>query len=334
MRIELLNQSKYRHGDRPGDDVPLVMPGMVFGVFDGATDARGTMIGGMAAGRLAALTVSAEMAALAFDPACRRMPADDLIGRLSKALHLRASALDLPIPPSTTLAVALDCGSDWRFLLLGDSGVRINGTETLRREKLIDRVSTLARVRLFDLFSDLRDTPDAVEFATRRGILLGLDQAEKDGVLSSENARGIIAGVITALKLDAHSEIVADFLRGGIQTQHRLGNTTGPLSFDTMTGTRPRLGEVIDVTRPKESVRSIEIFSDGYPDMPDAVSTAAWEDAFHRAERDDYHKTGRFATVKGSTTTEFFDDRTILVLADMRDMGATGSHAKKEARDG
>ena len=69
MRIELLNQSKYRHGGRPGDDVPLVMPGMVFGVFDGATDARGTMIGGMAAGRLAALTVSAEMAALAFDPA-------------------------------------------------------------------------------------------------------------------------------------------------------------------------------------------------------------------------------------------------------------------------
>jgi hypothetical protein len=318
MRIELLNQSKYRHGSRPGDDVPLVIPGVVFGVFDGATDARGTVVDGIAAGRLAALTVSAEMAAIAAQPDRRHLPGDALIARLSEALVSRAGARDLPIPPSTTVAVVLDCGADWRFLLLGDSGVRLNGTEVLRREKLIDRVSTLARVMLFEHFSERQDDPDAVEQAARRGILLGLDLAVAEGVLDAAGADAIIEAVIVGIGLQEEGDTVAEFLRGGIQTQHRFGNATGSrLCFDTMNGTRPLLGELIDTTRPKAAVDSIEIFSDGYPDLPGAVSAAAWEHAFHEAERTDFHKTGPFATVKGSTSAEFFDDRTVLVLSDM-----------------
>jgi len=319
MRIELLNQSKYRHGARPGDDVPLVIPGVVFGVFDGATDARGTVVDGIAAGRLAALTVSAEMAAIAALPEQRHMPGAALIARLSEALQRRAAARDLPIPPSTTVAAVLDCGPDWRFFLLGDSGVRLNGTEVLRREKLIDTVSTLARVLLFEHFATRHDDPDAVEQAARRGILLGLDLAVAEGAIAVGRADAIVAEVVAGAGLEDEAGVVAEFLRGGIQTQHRFGNATGSrLCFDTMNGTRPHLGEWIDVMRPKSAIDSIEIFSDGYPDLPDAVSSAAWEAAFHEAERTDFHKTGRFATVKGSTRAEFFDDRTVLVLDDIR----------------
>jgi hypothetical protein len=317
MRIELLNQSKYRHGARPGDDVPLVVPGVVFGVFDGATDARGTMVDGMAAGRLAALAVSAEMAALAAESQNRCLPAEDIVGRLSEALARRTARSAAPIPPSTTVAVVLDCGSDWRVLLLGDSGVRLNGSEVLRREKVIDTVSTEARVRLFNLMRSRYVTPDEVEHAARRGILLGFSQAIADGVLTTREAETMIRDVVSATGLGAHADTVADFLRGGIQIQHRFGNGTGPLSFDTMNGSRPGLSELIDVMRPKTEVRSIEIFSDGYPDLPEEVSVAAWERAFMHAEDVDFHKTGPFATVKGSTSTEYFDDRTVLVLADI-----------------
>jgi hypothetical protein len=156
-----------------------------------------------------------------------------------------------------------------------------------------------------------------VEYAARRGILLGLDQAVGDDVLTRSEADRIIADVTEALGLQDDAGTVAAFLKGGIQTQHRFGNGTGPLCFDTMNGTRPRLGEMIDVTRPKDGIESIEIFSDGYPDLPESVSSAAWEAAFLRAEEVDFHKTGPFATVKGSTSTEFFDDRTVLVLSDM-----------------
>ena len=64
MRTEVFNRSKYRDGSEPGDDVPLVVPGVIHGVFDGATDPRGTRLNGMAAGRFAALVVASEMQGL------------------------------------------------------------------------------------------------------------------------------------------------------------------------------------------------------------------------------------------------------------------------------
>ena len=320
MRIELINQSKYRDGTRIGDDVPLVFPGRVFGVFDGATDPRGTMVEGIGAGRLAALTVARDIADLSACPDLPNLPGDEIVASLSRGLAARTGPLDLPIPPSTTLAVALDFGDRWRFVLLGDTGIRLNGTEVLRREKIIDDVSTAARVAVFNLLRARAEDPDMAERATRRAILLGLDRAVDEAVLTRAVADDIVAGAISANGMDHCADTVAAFLGGGLQTQFRYGNSTGsPLCFDTMNGTTPQLGHIVDEVRPKAEVRSIEIFSDGYPDLPAMVSTAGWETAFHDAERTDFHKIGRFATVKGSTSDEFFDDRTVLILSDLPD---------------
>jgi hypothetical protein len=316
MRIELVSQSKYRSGSKVGDDVPLIVPGQVYGVFDGATDPRGTMVEGIGAGRLAALTVARDMADLASKPEIRRLPGEEIVRRLSDGLIRRTGPLDLPVPPSTTLAVALDCGEVWRFVLLGDSSIRLNGREILRREKLIDKVSTAARVAVFNLLHERLDDLDLVEKSTRRAIFLGLDLAVKEGVMDRSSADGAVARAIAETGLQNSAAAVAAFLGGGLQTQFRFGNATGsPLCFDTLNGTTPKLGHIIDVERPKSDIFSIEIFSDGYPDLPRDMTAAAWETSFHEAERVDFHKTGPFATVKGSTSDEFFDDRTVLILS-------------------
>ena len=39
MNFDLFSRSKYRVNDKSGDDVALVLPGVCFGVLDGATDA-------------------------------------------------------------------------------------------------------------------------------------------------------------------------------------------------------------------------------------------------------------------------------------------------------
>ncbi len=319
MRIELLNQSKYRHGSRPGDDVPLVVPGVVFGVFDGATDALGTMVNGVSAGRLAALTVAEAMAALVADPEVRCFDGEDIIDRLSAALHDRTAPFGLSIPPSTTLAAVLDCGTEWRFLILGDTGIRINGNEVLLHQKEIDTVSTEARVRIFRVLRTRFESGDETEHATRRAIMLGLDTTISENVFSTEEVRLLIKEVVIATNLQACASTVERFLRDGIKKQYEFGNGTGPLAFGTMNGTKVTLSDLIDETRPKSDVKSLEIFTDGYPAIPMEVSPEAWEEAFEDAERTDYHKTGDFATVKGSTENEFFDDRTILVLRDMLD---------------
>jgi hypothetical protein len=318
MRLEVINQSKYKHSLRPGDDVPLILPGAVYGVFDGATDARGTRVDGVGAGRLAAETVARAMAELAGDRQARDWPAERIVQQVSQALAERTAPLGLPIPPSTTMAVVLDCGRDWRFLLLGDSGVRLNGTEILRREKLIDTVSTLGRVAVFRDLAKRIASPDEVEATAREAILLGFDRAVETGIMPGDRIEAIIDDVIRQTGLEAHATLVRDFLGGGIQVQFHFGNAQGnPLCFDTLNGSRPLLGETIDILRPKAGLTSIEIFTDGYVAMPTEPTVAAWERAFEAAEAEDVHKIGRHAGVKGSTSSEFFDDRTVIVMGDL-----------------
>jgi hypothetical protein len=315
MRLEVFNRSKYRDGSAPGDDVLLVVPGAVYGVFDGATDPLGTVVDGTAAGRLAALTVASEMAAIALDPIARRMPGTRIIERLSAVLKARTDPLNLDVPPSTTLAVAMDFGETWRLLLLGDSGIRLNGTDVHHHEKTIDLLSKSARVAIFNKLSSKNSNLDHVEAMTRRCIFLGLDNAVSEGVLTAQQASGIIADAITVNRLHRIKETASDFLMGGIQTQYKFGNAAGnPLCFDTLNGTIPKLGELKDFERAASEISIIEIFTDGYPSHPAEASVTAWEHAFHAAEEHDFHKTGRFSTVKGSTSSEFYDDRSVLVL--------------------
>lgn len=323
MQVELLCRAKYRlDAARPGDDVPLVLPGAAMGVFDGATDARATVVEGIPAGRFAALTVAQAAAALLLDRAAREMPGPEIVARLSAALAARTAGRGLPIPPSTTLALAIDCGAEWRLLALGDSGIRLNGSETLRTGKIIDDVATHARIAVFRHLRERMDDPDAAEMATRRAIFLGLGRAAQDGVVPAGLSAEIVRGAAEATGLAAHAGSVADFLSAGICAQYRYGNAEGdPLCFDTMDGGTPKLGQLTDTRRPKEAVRSIEIFSDGYPAPPPAanaaantaVSIAAWEALHAEAEARDFHKTGDFPSVKGATSTEFFDDRTVVI---------------------
>lgn len=315
MRLQLFNRSKYRDGSAPGDDVPLVVPGVVYGVFDGATDPLGTVVDGIAAGRLAAMTVASEMTKIALDHKWRERAGSDIIERLTLGLKAKTDPLNLDIPPSTTVAVAMDCGATWRFLILGDSGIRLNGTEVHHHEKIIDNVSTTARVAVFNDLCRMSDDRDEVEHRTRRAIFLGLDNSITEGVLSQDRALEIIDDAVTATGLHEVRESVAAFLMGGIQTQYKLGNARGtPLGFDTLNGTAPQRGELRDFERAKESIASIEIFSDGYPTLPAGTDVAAWEDAFQTAEDGDFHKTGYLATVKGSTSNEYFDDRSVVIV--------------------
>ena len=65
---------------------------------------------------------------------------------------------------------------------------------------------------------------------------------------------------------------------------------------------------------PKEDVQTIEVFSDGYAKLPDNPTVAAWEAAFEATDRQDFHRISEYATVKGGTENEFFDDRTVVIV--------------------
>jgi hypothetical protein len=315
MNIEAFSRCKYRAVDRPGDDVPFILPGIAIGLFDGATDAKGTLINSTPAGRMAALNAAECVTELLAPPENRKLPARELVNKLSMLYAKSFEKHSVSPLPATTLALAIDCGENWRFFCLGDSGIRINGSETLRHTKLIDDVATLARVALYHHLSKRLPDLDSAEMAARRVIFLGFDDAVKDGIIGRELADHIIAETILELHLKNEGAIVKGFLDAGICMQYRFANEVGnSLCYDVLADGMPQIGDWVDVWRSKEEVESIEVFSDGYAKLPDNPTVAAWEAAFEETDRLDFHRIGEYATVKGGTKEEFFDDRTVVIM--------------------
>ena len=73
-----------------------------------------------------------------------------------------------------------------------------------------------------------------------------------------------------------------------------------------------QLVNVID--RPRDSIRTIELFTDGYFKAALTPDVAAWETAFDEVERLDPEKTGRYPSVKGTNGRLWTDDRTVVIV--------------------
>ena len=315
MNFDLFSRSKYRVNDKSGDDVALVLPGVCFGVLDGATDAEGRDLNGVPYGRAASMVASQILAEILLPYQNREKDAETLLADLCTSSARAFQDYDLDQLPATTLAVAIDCGANWRFLSLGDSGIRINGARVLKHEKLIDRISTEVRVSIFKILAEKFNDPDEHELMTRQAIFLGLAEAQSRGLLSKDVVEMLIEETIENLKLSGISEIVRDFLLLGIRHQNRFSNSDeNILCYDIVSSRKPILGQWVEEFVPKREVTTIEIFSDGYASYPEEVNIVAWEKEFARCNEVDFHRIDEFATVKGGTSSEFFDDRTVIVV--------------------
>ena len=105
---------------------------------------------------------------------------------------------------------------------------------------------------------------------------------------------------------------LADLGTGG---QYSYCNRAGhSLGYAVLDGTHTQGPDVLSLSRRKCEVHSIELFTDGYMSCPVGTSVRDWEDEFFRVEAQDFHKCGAFAGVKGSTSTQFSDDRTVLTV--------------------
>lgn len=315
MNIASFSQSKYKNAATPGDDVALIIPGRVLAVFDGATDPTGASYGGLSSGRIAALAAANAVAKMGLDGTLETIAAPKLFQEISDILKSEAERINASHPPSTTLAIVADLGDSFRLLLAGDSGVRINGSRLLQHAKLIDRVSTSARIHVFkQLFASLGDG-DAAEAKTRATIFSGLRAAVKAGIMSGADAEKVVTTAAAASGLQNEIEAVEEFLMGGIRVQPRYANRHGHvLGYASINGGMVIEDGTVDLSLAKDTINSLEIFTDGYLSLPTGIDVVDWEAEFARVEGADFHKINEYPSVKGSTSSESSDDRTVVCM--------------------
>ena len=108
MNFDLFSRSKYRANDKSGDDVALVLPGVCFGVLDGATDAEGRDLNGVPYGRVASMVASQVLAEILLPYRNREKDAETLLADLCTSYERAFENYDLNQLPATTVAMAID----------------------------------------------------------------------------------------------------------------------------------------------------------------------------------------------------------------------------------
>jgi hypothetical protein len=223
---------------------------------------------------------------------------------------------------NSTLALACIEAERVHLLLVGDSGIRINATAVHQESKLLDQIT-----------ADLRAQAD------RRLPASITDEAERDALAAHLAFRGTrhtppeIAAALPAEALAAietetaawyrahHPEVpegeLLTMIHGGIMFGQSLyqNNTASVLGYSGLDGFAVPMSLTRHITLPAAEVHTIELFSDGYFDLPPTTGVAAWEAMFRRIEQEDPRKLGRYRSVKGSDRNgRKADDRSYLCI--------------------
>jgi hypothetical protein len=320
-RIDCLSVPKSRDLKDPGDDVVSVLPDKFYGVFDGATDTTGTFRGPCSPGRFAATSAAQAMLRQVLQPHGPVTEPQVWLDDMNAAIHDGLHNLGVPhARVSTTAAMAIPIGSNMHFLMVGDSGLRINGHDITHMTKDVDRLFTQVRLATRQVLRAQGLQGDTLEIATRELVFKGLDPSRQATVLPSKVLE-ILAQVSAACRgklmpdaMDCLPDMVSRGISGG---QYQFANQMRhSLAYASVDGSQTRGKDLRYFSRPIADVQSIELFTDGYMSCPQSgISVMDWEANFAQDEAQDPEKIGHYAGVKGSTEAYFSDDRTVLSLS-------------------
>jgi hypothetical protein len=319
--MECLSTPKSREFNRMGDDVVVSVPDKFYAVFDGATDTSGTFRAEISSGRFAATAAADAMLRLVLRPEGPGFDPQIWLACMNKAIAEGLRQRGFPqARASTTAAMAVPMGSDMFFLLVGDSGLRINGHELIHLTKDVDLLFTHVRLCLREVLAEQGLAGDALEASTRQLVFKGLDQAHPFSISDAQTVAIIdkaTAACQGRLSPDALTCIPAMVRRGISGGQYPFANQLNhSLAYASLDGTVTRGADMCHFSRPLAQLQSIELFTDGYMSCPvGGISVQDWETNFFQAEAQDPHKIAQYAGVKGSTEAYFSDDRSVLVLS-------------------
>jgi hypothetical protein len=330
MRIDAFSEGKNLDDLEANEDQFLILPGRGYAVIDGVTDRTGHRYDGMLAGKLAGLLVRDAAAGFLLDPANRDLDAERLVTHVTTAIQTAYArfgiAAEAKARPArrfgATLALAAPVRDLMRIVLVGDSGVRLNGKELHVVDPGLDKVTAGIRQAAWRYLEATGASEVEHLHVARACVFNGLAR------LHPEMQPWLDETGLAALRhscLEAALEHFPGVPRNDIETlidggiidgQGRFqNNTASPLSYAVLDGFAVPMSLVLVIDRPLADLRTLELFTDGYFEAGAAPSVAAWEASFAEVERIDPRKLDQYPSVKGTNGRIRADDRTVVIVS-------------------
>jgi hypothetical protein len=317
MRLEAFSASRDPTRPDANEDAFVVLPGRAYAVIDGVSDRTGTRYDGELSGRHAARLVAATLERLLLGPP---PPVESIVPTLTATLHeaylrhgtLAAAQASWGARLCCTLALALHDGAQLHLVLVGDSGIRLNGRQVLQMNKDLDRITATLRSHAWHAVA----SPDARDAVARQLTWKGTGQ--DPAALAPHLTEADIATIAAAAAAECLATLphvpradIAHLLANGIVgAQGDYQNVPDSiLGYACLDGFAVPRTLMRITTVEARTIDTLELFTDGYFAPGETPTLAAWEQARIAVEAADPAKTGRFRSTKAT------DDRTYVGVA-------------------
>ncbi|MDB5474399.1 MAG: hypothetical protein JWP99_1702 [Devosia sp.] len=331
-QLEALSVGKKIGHPETNEDSLVVMPNLGYAVIDGVTDRNGTRYGGMLSGQFASRTVKRAIEIFLLAQGQKDQPdlhyqgGEHFVDYLGKAIRagyvangaLAAVEADWKVRGGCTVMAALLIGDRLEVVAVGDSGIRINGGETLQVLKPLDDVTAILRRETWRYFDALGKP---VEDCDRLSASMTWQGTRNQPAGSPTASQAVLNAIEDSALLACRqhlphvpeSELVTLIQQGISHGQGKFQNVTEPvLGYGGIDGFAVPGRFVETRSYPLTEIETIELFSDGYFKLGAGFGVASWEAAFQEVEAEDFHKIGRYMSTKGTTPTQLTDDRSYL----------------------
>jgi serine/threonine protein phosphatase PrpC len=333
MRLEAFSLGKKFGHPEANEDSFVAIAGAGYAVIDGVTDRNGTRYAGMLSGQFASRTVkrAAErffVEQRASDAAERylyrgpRAFIDYLTSAIRDAYAAEGVLADVEddwkVRAGCTIVAALHVGDRIEVIAVGDSGIRINGTDLLQVLKPLDDVTSLLRRETWRYFeargASTGDCDRLAASTTWRGTQHQPAGSEiSDSAVIAEIERLALAACRDHLPDMPESELLHLIQHGIEHGQGEYQNVTDKaLGYGGLDGFPIPDRYIEHRSYAATDVDTLELFSDGYFEPGRGFGVDLWETAFREVEAADPHKIDRYISTKGTTATQLTDDRTYL----------------------
>jgi hypothetical protein len=289
-------------------------------VIDGATDISGARFGGRTGGWLAADALSRFVLAAASDGSIRRWTGAEFVARANGVLRNLYAQLGLledarrdperRFRAGAVVAIAQDEGV--RIVNVAMPGVRIDGVLQPPNTPLDHFEPVLTRMRtLLWHDPDMASLEPGLREKTLHALLVaGRPAANAAQAQAWARAEERLRADMPAQADKAHIEAALAHGLWGSRRAHQ-GDPSHSPAIDGFHDAAPPDWET---TRAFGAYRTLELFSDGYQSLPATSDIAAWEAEADKANREDPHRVGASAAIKGRVPGGHHDDRTVVVL--------------------
>lgn len=330
MRLEAFSAAKDPALGAANEDRVVVLGDDLFAVVDGVTDKSGKLMpNGLSRGQFAGRVIESEFCRLSALGNSADLSAAGLVSAVSARLAYEYERLGILDAVTTEphlrcaaqVAALLRVPGGWRLVVVGDCGVRIDGSERYGAESLGDKLVALWRAAVFEALTAAGASTEEALGLGRSYALSGSARYLNEGARWLDEAAHADLAARSLAAACRHfpglePAMIETVLAGGILGLAAHRNRPGPLGAACIDGFEVPLELVVEVDLPAGSFTVAELFSDGYFGTPPAgaVGIEAWEDHIRKVERDDPHKVGAYASTKGSIGGRYTDDRSVLVV--------------------